>query len=52
MARVNKTHVVEDPFDDELDDGETVESTGEGVVVAGGSMTPPSYAEHSFFFAL
>ena len=48
MARVNKTHVVEDPSDDELDDGETVESTGEGVV-AGGSMPPPSYAELSFF---
>ena len=41
MARVNKTHVVEDPSDDELDDGETVESTGEGVV-ARGSM-PPSH---------
>ena len=49
MATVNKTHVVEDPSDDELDDGETVESTGEGVV-AGGSMSPPSYAELSFFF--
>ena len=43
MARVNKTHVVENPSGDELDDGETVESTGEGVV-AGGSMPPPSYA--------
>ena len=49
MARVNKTHVVEDTSDDELDDGETVESTGEGVV-AGGSMPPPSYAELSSFF--
>ena len=49
MARVNKTHVVDDPSDDELDDGETVESTGEGVV-AGGSMPPPSYAELSSFF--
>ena len=49
MARVNKTHVVQDPSDDELDDGETVESTGGGVV-AGGSMPPPSYAERSFFF--
>ena len=48
MARVNKTHVVEDPPDDELDDGKTVESTGEGVV-AGGSKPPPSYAELSFF---
>ena len=43
IARVNKTHVVKDPSDDELDDGETVESTGEEVV-AGGSMPPPSYA--------
>ena len=42
-------HVVEDPSDDELDDGETVESTGEGVV-AGRSMPPPSYAELSSFF--
>ena len=49
MATVNKTHVVEDPSDDELGDGETVESTGEGAV-AGGSMSPPSYAELSFFF--
>ena len=49
MARVNKTHLVENPSDDELDNGETVESTGEGVV-AGGSMPPPSYAELSFFF--
>ena len=49
MARVNKTHVVEDPSDDELDDGETVERTGEGVV-AGGSMPPPSYEELSYFF--
>ena len=47
MARVNKTHVVEDPSDDELDDGETVERTGEGVV-AGGSMPPPSYEELSY----
>ena len=36
---------MEDPSDDELDDSETVESTGEGAVVAGGSMPPPSYAE-------
>ena len=50
MATVNKTHVVEDPSDDELDDGETVESTGEGVVVAG-SMPPPSYAELSSYFS-
>ena len=49
MARVNKTHGVEDPSADELDDGEIVESTGEGVV-AGGSMPPPSYAELSFFW--
>ena len=49
MARVKKTYVVEDPSDDELDDGETVESTGEGVV-AGGSMLPPSYADLSSFF--
>ena len=35
MARVNKTHVVEDPSDDELDDSETVESTGERVVAGG-----------------
>ena len=49
MARVNKTHIEQDPSNDELDDGETVESTGEGVV-AGGSMPPPSYAERSFFF--
>ena len=48
MVRVNKTHVVEDPSDVELDDGETVESTGEGVV-AGGLMPPPSYAELFFF---
>ena len=40
---------MEDPSDDELDDGETVESMGEGVV-AGGSMPPPSYAELSPFF--
>ena len=46
MARVNKMHVVEDPSDDELDDGETVGSTGGGVV-AWGSMPPPSYAELS-----
>ena len=49
MARVHKTHVVEDPSDDELDDGETVESTGEGVV-ARASMPPPSYEELSYFF--
>ena len=49
MARVNKTYVVENPSDDELDDGETVESTDEGVV-AGGSMPPPSYTELSSFF--
>ena len=49
MARVNKTYVVENPSDDALDDGETVESTGEGVV-AGGSMPPPSYTELSSFF--
>ena len=30
MARVNKTHVVEDPFDDELNAREDVESTGAG----------------------
>ena len=30
MARVDKTYVVENPSDDEPDDGETVESTGEG----------------------
>ena len=35
MARVNKTYVVENPSDDELDDGETAESTGEGVVAGG-----------------
>ena len=46
MARVNKTHVVDNPSGNELGDGETVESTGEGVV-AGGSMPPPSYAELS-----
>ena len=34
MATVNKTHIVEDPSDGELDDGETVESTGEGVVAS------------------
>ena len=51
MTRVNRTYVVENPSDDELDDGETVESTGEGVV-AGGSMPPPSYTELSCFFAL
>ena len=44
MARVNKTYVVENPSDDELDDDETVESTGEGVVA-------PSYTERSSFFA-
>ena len=49
MARVNKTYVVENPSDDELDDGETVESAGEGVV-AGGLMPPPSYTELSSFF--
>ena len=49
MARVNKTHVMENPSDDELDDGETVESTDEGVV-AGGSMPPPSYTELSYSF--
>ena len=49
MAKVSKRHVVEDPSDDELDDGETVESTGEGVV-AGGTMPPPSYEEPSSFF--
>ena len=51
MARVSKTHVMENPSDDELDDGETVESTDEGVV-AGGSMPPPSYTELSYFLAL
>ena len=49
MARVNKTYVGENPSDDELDDGETVESTGEGVV-ARRSMPPPSYTELSAFF--
>ena len=49
MARVHKTHVVvEDPSDGELDDGETAESTGEGVV-AKGSKPPPSCAERSSF---
>ena len=43
MARVNETHVGEDPSDDELDEGATAESTGEGVV-AGGPMSPPSRA--------
>ena len=51
MTRVNTTHVAGDPYDDELDDGETVESTGEGVV-AGGSKPPPSYAERCLFLAL
>ena len=51
MARVNKTYVVENHSDDELDDGETVESTDEGVV-AGGSMPPPSYTELLSFFGL
>ena len=49
MARVNKTHVVKDPSGDKLDDGETIESTGEGVLT-GGSMPPPSYAVLSSFF--
>ena len=49
MARVNKTHVMENPSGDELDDGETFESTDEGVV-AGGSMPPPSYTELSYSF--
>ena len=35
MARVNKTHVVEDPSDDDLSDGADVESTGAGA--GGGS---------------
>ena len=49
MARVNKTHVVKDPSDNELNDREDVESMG---AEAGGgeSMPPPSYAELSFFF--
>ena len=41
---------MEDPSNDELDYGETVESTGEGAVVAGETMPPPSYAELSPFF--
>ena len=49
MARVNKTHVMENPSGDELDDGKTFESTDEGVV-AGGSMPPPSYTELSYYF--
>ena len=52
MARVNKTHVVEDPFDDELNDVENFESTGAGGRGKGGSMPPPSYAELSSFFGL
>ena len=49
MARVNKTHVAEDPSDDDLSDGADVESTGAG---AGGGqpMPPPSYAKLSSFF--
>ena len=35
MARVNKTYVVEDPSDDDLNDGADVESTGAGA--GGGS---------------
>ena len=49
MARVTKTHAVEDSSGDEPDDSETVESAGERVM-AGGSMLPPSYAEFSSFF--
>ena len=49
MARVNKTYVVEDPSDDEIDDGEEFESTGAGAA-GGGLMPPPSYADLSTFF--
>ena len=38
MARVNKTHVVEDPFDDELNDVKNFESPGAGAGVRGGSI--------------
>ena len=43
VVAASTDYLVKDPSDDELDDGETVESTGEGVV-AGGSMSPPSCA--------
>ena len=36
MATVSKAHVVEDPYDDELNDGEDVESTGAGAGGGGG----------------
>ena len=43
VVAASSDYLVKDPSDDELDDGETVESTGEGVV-AGGPMSPPSCA--------
>ena len=45
----SKKYVVEDPSDDEIDDGEEFESTGAGAA-GGGSMPPPSYADLSTFF--
>ena len=43
VVAASSDSLVKDPSDDELDDGETVENTGEGVV-AGGPMSPPSCA--------
>ena len=49
MARVNTTYVAEKPSDDQLNDGDDVESTGAGAT-AGGSIPPPSYTERSYLF--
>ena len=43
VVAASTDYLVNDPSDDELDDSETVESTGEGVVT-GGPMSPPSCA--------
>ena len=51
MARVNKTHVVEDFSDDKLNDGEdrTLRARERG---GGGSVPPPSYANFRLPLAL
>ena len=48
MARVNKTHVVKDPSDNELNDREDVESTGAGA--GGGEVDAATIVRRTFVF--
>ena len=48
MAKVNKTHIVKDPSDDELKDGEDVKSTGTGA--GGGGVDATTIVRGTFVF--